>query len=610
MSTASTIDYTLIAILVTLLVIKLFVPIDLIVISVAYIASAIVIYNTAKVLIKREFTVDLLAAIALILSLYAQEYNSIIYINLMLAFARIFSRYTADRTHSALSQLIKLRPIFAKRVKENGKIEHIPVAELQVKDIVLVDLGESIPVDGRVIKGNSTVDQSSFTGESVPIEVALGDKVLASTIVTAGALILIADKIGKETSFEKIVELVAKSQKEKPTIETIAGTFAKAYIFAALFAAILLYIITKNTTLVLGILLVVCADDIAVATPLAFMAGIGVAAKHGVIIKGASFLETLSNVKKMVLDKTGTLTRGEMKVTQCIAVGRASMKTVMALSYALSSRSEHPVSKEIANYAQKRGADKPIVVTALSEVKGKGVIATFEGQQVVLGKLLLLQEMNTSISAKDLERIEVLKNSGHSLTFLAYNGNLIAVFLLADQIKKNVHRTILSLKQLGVKPIMLTGDHEVIAAQIAKKAGITSYAANLLPQDKLAEIRRLSEENTPIVMVGDGVNDAPALTLATVGIAMGAMGSDVAINAADIVLMNDDFSKIPYLIHLSQFVITVIKQNIGMWAAFNVIGIALVGAGYLSPAGAAAYNFGMDFVPIFNAMRVFLVKPK
>lgn len=578
---------------------------DLLIFVIAFWSTLPVLINSYKAIRKKEINVEQLATVALILSLIAGEYTSAIFINLMLAFARLFSDYTENRTNLAIEHLLKLRPKKAK-VKRGNEILEILPEQVQKDDSVIVDLGDKIPVDGEIIEGNASIDQSAFTGESLPVDKKIGDKVFSSTIISSGSLVIRAEGIGKESSLEKIIDLIEKSQDNKAPIVRFGDKFAKWYLVSTFVAGIIIYFFTFNLDIVLGVLLVVCADDIAVAIPLAFLTAIGAAAKKGVIIKGSNYLEGIGNVQQIIFDKTGTLTKGKLTVEDVITLNNFDKEKVIELAGLAASFSDHPVSKAIFNFSKKENPNLNVVsVKDAKEVSGKGITANLNNQEIILGRPTLLHELKVHIDQNEQKEIDDYFEKGLNVTCLAIDGELAGIILCADQIKNSAQIAIKKLKDLQIPKLeMLTGDNEKVANAISQKIGLEDYHANLFPEDKLEHVKKHLEQGRTLVMVGDGVNDAPTLTLANIGIAMGGIGSDVAIQSADIIIMNDNLERIPYLIKLSRKVQNVSRQNFIIWGVVNMVGLALVFTGIFNPALAAAYNFITDFGPIINSLRL------
>ena len=577
-------------------------------IIISFIATLPVVLKAFWLLLKnKKFSIDLLAAVALIFSLLAQEWVSVIFISLMLTSARILAAYTKARSRHAIQSLLKLKPQKAKIEKEDKLIE-VPINTLKKGDLVVVDLGERIPVDGVVEKGEASVDQSSLTGESIPVAKTKGDSVFSSTIVVSGNLIIRTEKIGKETVFEKIINLVEESQVNKAEIQSVSEKFTSWYIFITLVGSIILYSISRNLSLVLSVLLVTCADDIAVAIPLAFLAAIGQAAKQGVIVKGSNFLEGLAKTKVMFVDKTGTLTRGKLKVEEAFAFNNLKQDEVLKLAGIASLFSNHPAAKAIVKKAKEIGLilSEP---TKFEEIPGKGTRAFYENKKIITGKQSFFQELGIKISDEEQKIIKREKEKGLNITLIGYDDKLLGFIGLIDALRPKIKETIAELKKIGIeKIIMLTGDNEKIAKRIAEEANIKEWHANLLPEDKLKYLKKYLSQQYKLAMVGDGVNDAAALSLADIGIAMGAIGSDAAIEAADVALMKDDFSKVPEIIKLAKFTLKISRQDFLIWGVVNAIGLLLVFNHILTPVSASAYNFATDFIPLINSLRLFGLK--
>ncbi|MDD4902292.1 MAG: cation-translocating P-type ATPase [Patescibacteria group bacterium] len=558
---------------------------------------------------KRQISVDLLASIALIAAMLAREWTSVVFINLMLTSARIFGAYTENKAHSALRSLLKLRPEKA-RVKRNGKIIKIATEKIRVGDLVIIAAGERISVDGTVIQGEAEIDQSSLTGESAPVAKKINDPVYSSTLNLAGSLTVRADKVGRDTTLEKIVKLVEESQKNKSKIRTTAEVFATWYIILTVGGAFIVFFLTRNIDLVLSLLLVACADDIAVAVPMAFLASVGYAARRGVIIKGGEFLEGLTGVKQVLLDKTGTITAGRMKAHDLTVFSGFTEQQLLSYAGKAESVSTHPIAQSILEYVRSRGVkiEEPDI---FKESTSQGIEVGGKDEKIVCGKISFLEKENVRFDEEQKKIIAQEEANGYTLVAVGYNGRPAGFLALSDVIRPGTEKVISELNELGIKKIvMLTGDNDKVAARIAKQLGIKEYHANLLPQDKLDFIKKSLSRKYKTIMVGDGVNDAAAISLADIGVAMGAIGSDSAIEAADIALMKDDLSELPEMIELGKYTTQISGQNFWIWGVVNVVGFCLVFSGMLNPVGASAYNFATDFFPLLNSMRLFTLHLK
>ncbi|MCJ7829567.1 cation-translocating P-type ATPase [Patescibacteria group bacterium] len=499
---------------------------------------------------------------------------------------------------------MKLKP---KKVKiiQDGKTIEIPLEDVKKGDTVVIELGERIPVDGLIEKGEAMIDQSSLTGESIPVLKKEGDRVLSFTTVVSGNLIVQAEKVGDETTFEKIIALVEQSQLNKAPIYTLIEKFAKWYIILTIVGSFIVYLFAKDIHLVLGLLLVSCADDIAIATPLALMSAITHSAKHGAIIKGGNFLEGLAKIRTIIFDKTGTLTLGKLRIEKIFSFNQKSKDEVLELAVIPSSYSSHPIAHTIINYAKEKNI--PINEPEnFEEYGGRGMSAFYKAKKIIIGKLSFFQDLGIKMTQQQVSEIKKEISNKLNVTLVGYDGKLIGFIALVDEVKPKMKETIRELRGLGVeKTVMLTGDNEKIAQKVSEEIGINEFHANLLPADKLEYLKKYLGKKYKVAMVGDGVNDAPVLALADIGIAMGAIGSDAAIEAADIAMMKDDLSQIPELIKIGHSVLKVIRQNIIMWGILNILGFSLVFLHILNPSGAAAYNFISDFIPILNSLRLF-----
>jgi Cd2+/Zn2+-exporting ATPase len=562
-----------------------------------------VLWGAYHALRAREWaSMDMLASIALVFSLAAGQWASAAFIALMLAGARMLGELTASRTEASIKGLLKLRPDTAK-LEKNGDIQTVPLASVAVGDIVVVDLGERIPVDGTVLSGTASIDESSLTGESLPVEKKEGSKVMTSTLVASGSIRVKTEKVGKDTTLEKIIALVVSSRAEKPATQTLGEKFGKAYLIVVFVGSAVLFLLTHNVSLVLSVVLVVCADDIAIAIPLAYLGAIGSAARYGVIIKGASHLEAVGQAHIFVFDKTGTLTKGTLAVSQVEVAEGATEKELLSAGACADRRSQHPLSRAIVAYADAHGI-KEEFPDAVEQISGQGIVAHKGAEIIHIGKGEFLTAQKVVIHEDLQKKADACADLGQSVSFVAVGHKAIGFFAIADELKPNARRAIAELKSLGVaKTVMLTGDNERVAAAITKEVGIDTFHANLLPEDKVEVIKKLHSEGV-VVMVGDGVNDAAALSGAQVGIAMGKSGIDAAIESANIVLMRDELETLPETMHLARITRRIAVEDFWIWGLTNAAGLFLVFGGFIGPTGAAAYNFISDFFPLLNSARV------
>ena len=574
-------------------------------ISASVLGTLPVLYSAYKALLTRKISVDLLASVALIFSLLSHEWMSAVFINLMLTSARVFMSYNEARARKNIDGLLKMKPAKIK-VERGGTVKEILPEEVLIGDFVLVDLGERVPVDGEVISGEADVNESSLTGESLPVAKTKGSKAWSSTLVMSGHLTIKAEKVGTETTLEKIIKMVEGAQLEKPDIHTTAEKFASIYLVLVFAGSIVLLFFHFNLKMILAVMLVVCADDVAVAVPLAFLTAVSFCAKNGAIVKGASYLEALGRVKVIFVDKTGTLTKGKLKVEKFYCGAGAVCNDLASLSKTIAEQSDHPISKAILEYIDEDYKTVDEEVKKTQEIPGKGVIAEIGGKKILLGRPSFAEEFGFVISEDLHKKISTEEEQGFNVTVVGVGGYIQGYFVLSDELKPDIAENIAELKMLGVeKIIMLTGDNERVAKRLADQLGVTHFYPNLLPEQKLAYIKKELNPKYKVAMVGDGVNDAAALSLADVGISMGSIGMDVAIESSDIVLMKDDFSEIAKLIRVSKYTLQITNQDFWIWGASNLIGLGLVFTGVLLPTGAALYNFLTDFLPLTNSVRIF-----
>ena len=573
--------------------------------GVAVIGLLPVLFSAIRALINRKLTIDLLASIALIFALLSKEFHSAVFISLMLASARFFAYFTEKRTKNAIRGLLKLRPTKVLVKTDNQGILEKPIEEVKINDLVIVEAGERIAVDGIIMEGSASVDQSSLTGESESMAKTAGDEVFSSTLNVSGSLLVKTTKVGEDTTFAKILRLIEESQKGKAPISSVTEKFVNFYILITLFGSIALYIFTHNLFLILSVLLVTCADDLAIAIPLAFMATIGTAAKKGIIIKGASFIEGLPKVKLMIFDKTGTLTEGKPKIRQIFVFKNFSEEKFLSILGGLNAGSNHPTAKAIYNFIKQKNI-KISEIKQIHEEAGYGIGGLVGGKRFLAGNTKFLENHGVVFKKEEQSLIQEEKSQGRMLVALGMEDYLIGFLSLSDSIRPHAFQTIKELKKLGIeRMVILTGDNEVVANEVANELEINEFQANLLPQDKVDFVKKSLNKNYKVGMLGDGINDAASLALADVSFVMGAIGSDATIEAADIALMKDNLKDMIDAIQMSKSTMKIVNQNLILWGIINSIGLILVFAGFLGPSAAAAFNFLTDFIPPSNSLRLF-----
>lgn len=537
----------------------------------------------------------------------------------LVTLGKYFETRAKRKTSEAISKLMNLRPETAS-VLRDGKEVQIPVDEVQVGDLVVVRPGQSVPVDGVITEGQTALDESALTGESIPVEKGEGDAVIAATINKTGFITFRASRVGEETTLSQIIHLVEEASASKAPIaklaDRVAGVFVPVVLLIALVTTIVWLIAGQTFTFALScgiaVLVISCPCALGLATPVAIMVGTGVGAENGVLFQSAEALEELHHVNAVILDKTGTVTEGRPVVTDIQAYG-VSEQQLLEIAYGLEQASEHPLADAIVTYAKEKGTNLLSVQEFTAQV-GYGVSAVIDGKHCLAGKAAMLTEQNISLQA-GTGFGEHLAEQGKTPLYFAQDGQLIGIIGVADVLKPSSKEAVAQLKALGIDVTLLTGDHRKTAQAICNQLGIDHVIAEVLPQDKEREVRRLQEAGKKVVMVGDGINDAPALARADVGMAIGA-GTDVAISAADVVLMKSDLMDAVNAIRLSRMTIRNIKQNL-FWAfLYNCIGIPLAAGVFWLPFalklnpmfGAAAMSLSSVCV-VSNALRLRLFKP-
>ena len=504
--------------------------------------------------------------------------------------------FAAERARHAVKALAALSPQTA-RVERNGVEIEVPVEEVSIGEAVIVRPGEKIPVDGEVIGGQATVDQSAITGESMPVEAAPGTQVFASSIARLGSLRIQTLKIGADTTFGRVVTLVEEAESRRGEVQRLADRFSSYFLPIVLTIAALTFFFTRNALATAAVLVVACSCSFALATPIAMIASIGAAARQGILIKGGKYLEILKRADVLLIDKTGTLTLGRPQITNIVPLDDLSAEEILSLAAAAERDSEHPLAEAVRLTAAARGVpvEKPQEFEA---VPGQGVRARIAGREVVVGNSSMIPE-----GARLPEAVDLLEQ-GKTLLFVSLEGKIVGMLAAADTIREEVPAAFAQIRALGLHQVeLITGDNPQAAASLAKPLGI-AYRASLLPQDKIAIVRAYQQQGHIVVMVGDGVNDAPAMAGATLGIAMGAAGTDVAIETADIVLMGDDLEKVDYVIHLGRRARRVVRQNVWFsvgWMALLVVIATVVG---IPLTLAVVAHEGSTLLVVMNGLRL------
>ena len=519
----------------------------------------------------------------------------------IMALGALLEESTTERAKKGLKKLISLAPVKGRKIQDNKEMM-VPVESIQSGDYLRILPGETIPVDGRIINGETTVDQSIMTGESIPVDKIIDDDVFGGTINCFGAIDIIATKVGEDSSIQKMIQLIKNAEQKQAPIQRIADIVASRLVPIALMIACIGYLITGNIIVGVTVLVVFCPCALVLATPTAVMAAIGQATKHGVIIKSGEILETMGKVDTMAFDKTGTLTRGQLAVQSILAVDTDYSETdILQLAASAEAKSEHPIGKAIVSHAIEQDLEI-LDTTSFTMFVGKGIIAVIKGRELYCGNERFLEEHNIIVSESIQQAINVYRSEGKVSVIIADREHIIGIITLSDTMRNDVINMISAISSLDMTTVLLTGDSKAAAAYIGKKSGVSEIHAELLPGEKVSIIESLQGKHHKVCMVGDGINDAPAMKTADVSIAMGTIGSDIAIETADIALMSDDLSKIPYIKRLSDATIKTIKFSIALSMAINCIAIILSLLEVLTPTtGALVHNVGSCLVVLIAA---------
>lgn len=520
----------------------------------------------------------------------------------IMAFGALLEEMTTNRAKKGLKNLISLAPVQGRKL-ENGKELMIPAEKISRDDILRVLPGETIPVDGIIIEGETSVDQSIMTGESLPVDKGIKDEVFCGTLNRFGAIDIKATNVGQDSSLQKLIRMVQEAENKQAPMQRIADKFASWLVPVALMIAIVTGFATGNIVRAVTVLVVFCPCALVLATPTAIMAAIGQATKHGVIIKSGEALEKMGKVDTITFDKTGTLTYGKLQVSDVISFNdKPDNEYILLMAASAEAKSEHPLGKAIVNDV----LNKKMNIIASSSFKmttGKGIEAVVADKKMLCGNEKFLRENGIEINKSASDIIAKLHMEGKAAILVAQEGKCIGIIALSDVIRPEAKAVVEKLSKLGTKSVLLTGDNKRTAEYFAAKAGISEVYAELLPDKKVETIQHLQSATGKVSMIGDGVNDAPALKVAEVGVAMGNMGSDIAVDAADIALMSDDISKVPYLKRLSNATVKTIKLSITMSMLINFVAILLSVTGILNPTtGALVHNAGSCFVVLIAAL--------
>ncbi len=556
----------------------------------------------AAVAMYEDFDVkaDLLVSLALIAAVAVGEVFAAAEIAFIMQLGAMLEEFTVSKAQAGIERLVKLTPTTA-RIVRNGKEEVMPADIVSVGDVVRVLPGEVIPVDGTIVTGDTAIDQSVMTGESMPVDKTVGDEVFSGTVNQFGAFDMMATKEGEDSSIQRMIKLVKSTDPGNAKIVSIADRWATWIVVIALLAAAGTYAVTGEIIRAVTILVVFCPCALVLATPAAIMAAISNASQRGFLVRRGSIMEQLAKVNTMTFDKTGTLTNGTPEVIAVETVSDISDTELYRLVASVERKSEHPLGKAIVSGFTSRYGERFDAVDSFRVIPGKGLEASVQAQSVLAGNEAMMTLADISIADSVKNAVREHLHRGASIVYVAIDGALAGYVALADRVRRESRSVVESLHELDVMPVLLTGDHVATAKTIAKRLNVSRVIADCLPEDKMDTVAQLQREGNIVAMVGDGVNDAPALKKSDVGIAMGGIGSDIAVEAADIVLVNDNIRELPHLVALSKRMMSTIKINLSFSLILNFVAIILAMMGTLSPVWGALIHNGGSLLVVANS---------
>lgn len=560
-------------------------------VALVLLGGAPIFLNVIRATLNKQIIAHTLMSIGAIAALVVGEWTTAMVVIFFMHIGSYTERLTAEGARRAVKDLTAMAPQTA-RIEKDGTEKEIPIAEVQLDDIVIVRPGEKIPVDGEVIAGHAAVDQSSVTGEAMPVEAGIGSQVRGATILKQGTLKVRTQAVGAQSMFGRVIKMVEEAEAHRADVQQFADKFSAYYLPVVASIAALTFLFSRDPLATAAVLLVACSCTIALATPIAMLATIGMNAKHGVLIKGGKYIETLARADVLLIDKTGTLTLGKPVVTDIIALNGMDESALLSHAASADRYSEHPLADALRRSAHERG----LVLSEIANFEshtGNGVQATVDGKKVFVGK-----------SAHAMpEQAKEFEAQGKTVLYVSIDDSLAGFIAVSDTLRNEVPDALREAKRFGIKKIeLLTGDNERTASSVAGALNI-SYRAGLMPEDKIRIVKEYQSQGHIVVMAGDGINDAPALAQANVGIAMKA-GTDIAIEAAHITLLREDWTLIPQVIAAAQRTMRVVKGNLGFTAAYNIVGLALAAFGFLPPMLAAALQSIPDLGILGNSARL------
>lgn len=557
----------------------------------------------------KTISIELLVSIAVIGAFIIGEYNESAIVTFLFLFGTFLEDKTLAKTRHSIKDLTEMAPTTALVVNEDGETEETDVDFVDVDDIVLVKAGGQIPVDGEIVDGSGHINEASITGESKLVTKKAGDQVFSGTMLDNGTVKVRATKVGDDTTFGKIVELVEDAQDTKSPAEKFIDKFATYYTPAVLIIALIVGLITKDFRLAITVLVLGCPGALVIGAPVSNVAGIGNGAKNGVLIKGGEVMNTFANVDTLVFDKTGTLTEGKTAVTRFKDYSKN--KLGIQIAAAVEKQSDHPLAQAVVNFTTDHKINfDDIKVADADTIKGRGVKANADDHQVLIGNLRMMNDAKIQLTPQQQEDLDNIQNQGSSTVIVAFDGQIQAIFGISDVIRQGVKESLAQLKSLGIKKtVMLTGDNLQTANAVAEQIGIDEVHAELLPEQKVDYVKQYQREGHKVAFVGDGINDSPSLVTADIGIAMGS-GTDVAVETSDVVLMSSGFNELIHAYGLSKKTVMNTKENI--FIAIATVAALLIGLilGFIYMASGMFVHEASILVVIFNAMRLIKYQPK
>lgn len=578
-------------------------PFDLAWIAIILCGLPIILEAIIGLVTEFDIKADVLVSIALVASICIGEDFAAGEVAFIMQLGSLLEELTVAKARAGIEKLVHLTPQTA-RVLHGDEEKIVPAEQVCVNDILRVLPGETIPVDGVITSGETSVNQAVMTGESIPVDKTVGDEISSGTVNQFGAFEMRATKVGEDSSIQRMIRLVRSADAGKAKIVNLADRWATWIVVIALSAAVLTWIFTGQIIRAVTILVVFCPCSLVLATPTAIMAAIGNASKHGFLVREGDALERLAAVSRITFDKTGTLTLGTPKVVEVVSVSEAYAKDeVYQMAASVERLSEHPLGKAVVQSYKASDHNAYYEVEQFQMIAGRGVTGIAQGKNVVAGNMQLLEERGITMAEREMNACETYFAQGSTIIYIAVEQSLVGYLVLADTLRKESRDVIVTLKSYGVNSVLLTGDHENAAKQIAQQTGIEEVHFGCLPEDKLSYIASCQEKDEKVCMIGDGINDAPALKCAFVGIAMGGIGSDIAVDAADIVLVDDEVKELSHLFALAKRMMATIKVNLSFSMLLNFIAIILAITGILNPiVGALVHNAGSVLVIINSAI--------